>query len=298
MKPLKNHKKSISRAPFQGVKGQSKLGPKTSRYSLEAEGTQNSPEFSSLSLAPALVFKSHEFRTNEAAQALLNAVFDETSKSGVSVLVSDLPYGHSGVFDPKNGVISLAAGLSDEESLGVLVHEFCHFRQWRDGSSLYQACQSWGDSIGPSTAGVGAKAFIDHMVANGYNQTEMIYEGKDLLLSSASAAVAMEAEAEEMTISLLKSAGVSKEILDRYAKTANAYLAWHYLAIKGGQSADLVKFYHLNEKILPTTVNSQEFTNLPEYPKSIAIALKFWNQCGGRSAYLSSAASNTGLKNE
>lgn len=277
MNPLKNNKKSVSRDAKGRVKGQENSLVMPHR-SVRVAGGNKKVANEDCMLPPIMTFKSHEFRTNEAAASLLDIIYKEISKDGIVVQVIDLPASHGGFFDPVEGVISVASGLSDEETLGVLAHEFCHFRQWRDRSSLYVACQSWGDSVGKTTAGVGAKAFIEHMVENGFNGAKMIYEGKDLLQSSASAAVAMEAEAEEMTLALLKSAGISEKILNRYAKTANAYLAWHFLAFKGGKPSDLVKFYYLTERLLPITVNGDEFKNLPEYPRSITSALNLWNK--------------------
>jgi hypothetical protein len=128
---------------------------------------------------------------------------------GVSVLLQPTKtvdcegFGCGGYFDEESKTLAVATDRSEQAWLGVLVHEYCHLTQWAEDAPVWLAAdksQAMWD-------------WLDRKPAR--NVQEVIRRVQDV-----------EADCERRAIRLIREMAAPVD-LDRYTRTANAYIHFH-----------------------------------------------------------------------
>jgi hypothetical protein len=134
-------------------------------------------------------------------------------KFGVSVLLSPDStvdcdgYPSGGYFDPASKTLAVATGGRKQDTwLGVLVHEYCHLTQWAEDAPVWRASDA------------GMWQWLDgKAVKNIQADIRAVQE--------------VEADCERRSIRMIREMGVPVD-LERYIRTANAYIHFHNVIAK------------------------------------------------------------------
>lgn len=140
-----------------------------------------------------------------------------------------------------NPIIKVAKGnLKEEEWFGVLIHEYCHFLQWRDDS------KTWSK-------------FSDYDVT--YSQILLKPEKykKELI-----ALFELEIDCEKRTFNIIK----NNDLFDykKYAQTANAILYKYAILYKNDKWPEDNRKYKKVQEFCPSKIlkSYKEYLNIPE----------------------------------
>lgn len=155
---------------------------------------------------------------SEAARQFVESTIAEMEEIGVSVTLSDAEYldwgGRiGGYFDEDEPAFAVATGTPTTQLwLSVFVHEYCHFRQWRQETAAWTA-KLPGDSC--------PQHVFDAWLAGVVELTPQQRDDAIRLI------VACERECEVLSLELLDKTPTL--LLDRqwYVRAANTYLAWY-----------------------------------------------------------------------
>lgn len=141
----------------------------------------------------------------------------EMEAAGVTVTLSDAEYLDwggkiGGYFDEDGPEFAVATGRPENIWLSVFVHEFCHFRQWKQETAAWTA-KLHGDAD--------PQHLFDAWLAG---VIEMTPEQRDAAIRLV---VSCERECETMALELLDATPTLAIDREWYVRAANVYLAWY-----------------------------------------------------------------------
>jgi hypothetical protein len=140
-----------------------------------------------------------------------------------------------------NPVIKVAkGGLSEDEWFGVLIHEYCHFIQWRDNSKYWDR-------------------FCDHDVT--YSQILFNPEKYKLALKTL---MELEINCEKLSTNIIKNNNLFDD--KRYAQSANAILYKYAMLYKYNKWPENDRKYKKIQEHCPTKIlkSYKEYLNIPK----------------------------------
>ncbi len=151
------------------------------------------------------------------AEEFIAAAVAEMEEAGVTVTLSDAEYldwgGRiGGYFDEDEPEFAVATGTATHVWLSVFVHEYSHFRQWRQQTAAWTAKLA-GDAC--------PQHLFDAWLAG---VVEMTTEQRD---AAVRLIVACERECEVMALERLDAADTLPIDRGWYVRAANVYLAWY-----------------------------------------------------------------------
>jgi hypothetical protein len=118
----------------------------------------------------------------------------------------------SGYFDDRVPKLVVATGRHHDRWAPVLVHEFCHFLQWRDDREFFDSCKFDGKD--------GIDVFLEHVSGERYlTPTEIV---RVCLLSAE-----VEHDCESRVLGMIAEHGLPMDPR-QYAKMANSYVAYYH----------------------------------------------------------------------
>ena len=140
-----------------------------------------------------------------------------------------------------NPIIKVAKGsLKEEEWFGVLIHEYCHFLQWRDNSCL------WNN-------------FCDHDITYSQILLKPQKYKKELI-----ALFELEINCEKLAVKIIK----NNNLFDHkyYARTANSILYKYAMLYKYDKWPEDNRKYKKVEEFCPNKIlkSHKEYLNIPE----------------------------------
>lgn len=144
-----------------------------------------------------------------------------------------------------NPIIKVAKGnLNEEEWFGILIHEYCHFLQWRDDSKL------WNN-------------FCDYDITYSKIISKPKDHKKELI-----ALMELEINCEKCAVNIIKNNKLFNHI--EYVQSANAILYKYALLYKYGKWPDDDRKYQKIQKFCPTKI-------LKSYKEYLKIPIKIVN---------------------
>jgi len=175
-------------------------------------------------------------------QRFVRHVLDEARRSNVTVSLVPLPHLTGivpcvGYFDDSKAHLGVATGRSSALWLGVLIHEYEHMRQWRDGSPAWAATQV-AEEV---DAGTLLQLWLRGLVEL---EAEKVARYADLTMR-------VELECEKATARTLRSDlwGLGLDPV-RYTQSANAYLFFHSIMVRDRLWIKPGTLNHLNTRLL------------------------------------------------
>lgn len=160
------------------------------------------------------------------SKELLRIVKADAKKAGITVVIGKgknvrmQGWATSGYFCDVSMKLAVATGIEESEWFPVLIHEYCHMKQWQEQTPEWLATKVTGD--------------IDVYL----NNTSMPDEQADAIINSA---LVIEVDCERRTVEFIKQHGIDIDTKE-YAKKANSYL-YFYRMIREAKG-----FYDSNRK--------------------------------------------------
>lgn len=144
---------------------------------------------------------------------IVRRIRDECLKDGLRIQIEDSEVVYAGE-EPCSGFfqsqpLQLAVAFKAPNFLGILIHEYCHFRQWKE------LCPEW--TAAESLHGVDSNAAVSAWLAR------EIDLDKDILNDHIEAVMNLELDCEKRAVNFMRENELN-ELLPSYIKQANAYV--------------------------------------------------------------------------
>lgn len=171
--------------------------------------------------------KLKNFSENRLTKAqLLTLIKSDLKESGVKLVLKKNMPGMSGYFDHINKELVY---INNKEGTGTLIHEYCHFLQWRSNSPIY-------DSYMPEVNNF-AEAVIESLKNGKRYKKRIINEALTITLDC-------EVDCEKLAINLIEKYKIRINI-DYYTRIANSVLVSYLIDTEHAPEQALGKIYDI-----------------------------------------------------
>ena len=131
----------------------------------------------------------------------------------------------NGYWDCDDMLLCAALGQSEDQAFALLVHEFCHFIQWRTKRTPYMVLYDKNHPICKAT-GLSIEEVFFNWVDGGSDDVE-----KDLVIQAGKICRDMELDCERLSYNLIKTLDLPID-RERYAQKAAAYVYFYNVILE------------------------------------------------------------------
>jgi hypothetical protein len=156
----------------------------------------------------------------ETKSNLTIKIVRELLDHGFSVLLHNKENldGYGGWFCAEKGDEELVVAMKHHMGFEILIHEYCHFLQWKTDRKLWDKSQSTYD-------------FLFDWISSPYLQYNIYVKGREVteeqLNQSLHDIIELEHDCEKRVLKIVKNCPIEDFDMDKYIRAANAYL-WSY----------------------------------------------------------------------
>lgn len=190
---------------------------------------------------------------------LLTLIKSDLKETGVKLVLKKSMPGMSGYFDHINKELVY---VNDKEGTGTLIHEYCHFLQWRSNSSVY-------DSYMPEVNNF-AESVIESLKNGKRYKKRIINEALTITLNC-------EVDCERLAINLIEKYKIRIN-LDLYTRVANSVLVSYLIDTEHAPEQALGKIYDIRNaellRMMPSELMNTK-TVKSFYRKNKSVILSF-----------------------